>query len=348
MRIEDWPDFVARSVMLDVSRDRVPTMARLHETIDLLASFKVNQLQLYMEHTFAYVGHEEVWRKASPLTAEENRLLDQYCAERFIELVPNQNSFGHMQRWLRHERYRPLAECPDRIDPAIAMTEPMENRCFCAVDPAVPRLLEELYTELLPNFSSPQFNVGLDETFELGQGRSAAACKEHGAGRVYLEFLKEVYQRVRAHGCTMQFWADIILNHPELIEELPGDGITAMVWGYEAGHPFDDHCARLREAGVPFYVCPGTSSWNSLIGRFPNALQNLAEAARHGCNHGAVGYLITDWGTMDTGSILHFHGRVSFAGRRWPGASRATRIWIWRRHWIVTCSEIAPAGSGCC
>src|SRR5207342_333696 len=110
---EDWPDFAVRGVMLDISRDKVPTMATLYEMVNLFASLKINQLQLYTEHTFAYSQHEEVWRNASPMTAEEIQFLDQYCKQRFIELVPNQNSFGHMERWLKHEKYRHLAESPD-------------------------------------------------------------------------------------------------------------------------------------------------------------------------------------------------------------------------------------------
>ena len=110
IKINDWPDFPARGVMLDISRDKVYTMETLFHLIDMLASWKINQLQLYTEHTFAYLRHPEVWAKASPLTGEEILLLDAYCKERFIDLVPNQNSFGHMHRWLQIPRYYPLGE----------------------------------------------------------------------------------------------------------------------------------------------------------------------------------------------------------------------------------------------
>ena len=72
-RIEDWPDFAVRGVMLDVSRDRVPSMPTLRDLVDRLAGWKINQLQLYMEHTFAYAGHEDVWRHADPYTADDMR-----------------------------------------------------------------------------------------------------------------------------------------------------------------------------------------------------------------------------------------------------------------------------------
>ena len=47
---------------------------------------------------------------------------------------------------------------------------------------------------------------------------------------------------------------------------------------------------------MPFYVCPGTSTWCSLAGRTDNALGNLLNAAENGIKHGAIGYLNTDWG----------------------------------------------------
>jgi hypothetical protein len=293
LQIEDWPDFPNRGVMLDVSRDRVPTMATLYDLVDLLASWKINQLQLYMEHTFAYRGHEVVWANASPFTGEEILALDAYCAARYVELVPNQNSFGHMHRWLIHEDYRHLAECPDGCE--LWPGHSREPFSLCPGDPGSLALLADLYEQLLPHFGSQQFNVGLDETFDLGRGRSRAACETLGTERVYLDFLNRIHSLVSSHGRTMQFWGDIILHKPELIPELPQDAV-ALEWGYEADHPFADHCGQFADAGLAFYVCPGTSSWNTIGGRTSNAVENIRRAALHGRAAGATGLLNTDWG----------------------------------------------------
>jgi hypothetical protein len=93
----------------------------------------------------------------------------------------------------------------------------------------------------------------------------------------------------------MMFWGDIILKYPELIRELPKD-VIALNWGYEANHPFAKEAGQLAKARIPFYVCPGTSTWQTLIGRHDNALANLRTAARVGKKHGAIGFLNTDWG----------------------------------------------------
>lgn len=325
MRIKDWPDFPNRGVMLDVSRDRVPTMETLYELVDLLAGWKINQLQLYMEHTFAYRGHEVVWKDASPFTGEEILALDAYCRDQFVTLVPNQNSFGHMHRWLMHDPYHDLAECPDGYE--IWPGHSGEPFSLCPIDPGSIELLEDLYDQLLPHFSSGIFNVGLDETLDVGKGRSAQVAEERGTERVYLDFLKQVYRLVRARGKTMQFWGDIIIGDPELIPELPQDAI-AMEWGYEAAHPFAEHTQLFAAAGLSFYVCPGTSSWNTLAGRTDNALGNIQGAAQHGAAAGAIGLLNTDWG--DSGHLqplpISYLGYMAGAAAGWNAGTDLTAI----------------------
>ncbi len=252
--IEDWPDFPVRGVLLDISRDKVPTMETLFGLVDELAEWKINHLELYTEHTFAYRNHRTVWKHASPMTGEEIERLDAYCRERFIELVPNQNSFGHFERWLTHPPYQHLAAGTHRT-------------CLDPAKPASLALLGELYGELLPHFTSRKFNVGCDETYGI-------------EGRVYLNFLLKVYELVARHGRKMHIWGDVLRGR----SELPHD-VVVLQWGYEAEHVFTD-------PGRPFYVCPGTSSWNSITGRTDNCLANL----RHAAASAADGYLIADWG----------------------------------------------------
>jgi hexosaminidase len=292
LKMIDWPDFPTRGVMLDISRDKVYTMETLLRLIDLLASWKINQLQLYTEHTFAYHRHPEIWAKASPLTSEELLILDRYCKERFIDLVPNQNSFGHMHRWLRFPRYYHLGELAGIED---KNWWGRGSFSLCPGDPGSLELIKSLYEELLPHFSSKMFNVGCDETFDLGLGRSKETCEKHGKGRIYLDFLLKIYDLVKEKNRTMQFWGDIIIQYPDLVPELPKD-VIALEWGYEAQNPPAEHCEKFGLAGIPYYVCPGTSSWNSIAGRTDNAIGNLRTAAQNGLKYGACGYLNTDWG----------------------------------------------------
>jgi hypothetical protein len=311
LKIRDWPDFARRGVMLDVSRGRVPKLETLLKLAGRLADFKLNELQLYTEHTFAYRQHQSVWQGWGALTGDEIRQLDARCQQLGIDLVPNQNSFGHLQHFLEQPRLKKLAEVSRPY--ADATGEFIRRPSTLAPNhPGTLPFLRGLYDELLPNFSSQFFNVGCDETWDLGRGQSKNLCAAKGQGRVYLDFLRRIHQEVFTRGKRMMFWGDIILKYPKLIPELAKLGrdalprvqadqqvsptIIALNWGYEANHPFDREAAIFAEAKIPFYVCPGTSTWQTLIGRHDNALANLRAAAQAGHKHGALGYLITDWG----------------------------------------------------
>ncbi len=313
VEIEDHPDLLVRGVMLDISRDKVPTMATLRELIDMLASWKINQLQLYTEHTFAYRAHAEVWESASPITAEEIVELDAHCRERFIELVPNQNSFGHLERWFMHDRYRPLAETPGGIE--LPWGEITNHPFTLAPSPEGLEFLDGLYSELLPNFTSTNFNVGCDETYDLGLGRSRERVEAVGRPRVWLDFVRDIHALAARHGRKIQVWGDTVRRAPELLADLPRD-ITILDWGYDRERSLDATAERLARAGQPFYVCPGTSSWTSLTGRTDNAVANILDAVEAAHLHGAKGVLVTDWG--DGGHWQHLP--ISYLGFAWTAA----------------------------
>ena len=241
--IEDAPDIPIRGVMLDISRDKVPTMDTLFLLADMLAEWKINHLELYMEHTFAYRNHREVWAEASPLTAGEVRALDAYCRQRCIELAPNQNSFGHFERWLKHARYRPLAECPD------GFARPDGSwRAATTLDPTNPdslALLEELYAELLPNFTSRRMHIGCDETWELGKGRSRPSVERLGLHRVYYDYLGRLKALAASHGRTALYWGDMVWNHfPDRVGLLDRE-MTHVDWGYYRLYPYREHGEKL-------------------------------------------------------------------------------------------------------
>lgn len=349
-RIVDHPDFAHRGFMLDISRDRVPRYDTIVRLIAVLAELRYNHLELYMEHTFAYEGHELVWGDASPLTADELRDLDRRCADLGIELVANQNTFGHMERWLRHDLHRWRAECPD------GATSPFTGR------PMAPATLAPtadnaafavgLVRELAESVASEMVNIGADEPFELGQGVSAAAVAARGRAAVYLEHLNRLIGPLVADGRQVLFWGDVLRRHPELVAALPSGGATAVVWNYEApsdeagllgalgpelldalGLPddahlgFEAHARSYVETGYPFWVAAGTSGWNSLLGRWSNARANLLDAAMVGRRHGSEGFVVTDWG--DNGHLqplgVSLLPLAYGAGVAWCAATNAGR-----------------------
>jgi hypothetical protein len=312
-RIVDWPDLAVRGVMLDIARDRVPTLETLYALIDRLAGWKLNQLQLYTEHTFAYAGHEEVWRHADPYTPDDLRAIDAYCRGHGVELVANQNTLGHFERWLRHERYRPLAIAPDGFEWVFGV-----RRSPMTLDPANPdafALVTDLLSQIVPVVESRRVHIGLDEPWELAPERRGE----------WADWLQRLVALPVMAGRTPLVWGDVLSASPELLDRLP-EGVTVCEWGYEDNHPFAERCQRLAEAGVPFWTSPGTSSWLSISGRVENMLGNIRAAAVAGQAHGATGMLTTDWGDMGHHQqpVISEPGLAAAAAFSWCAESHAS------------------------
>lgn len=312
------PAFERRCFMLDVSRDRVPTLETLDWLISLLAKLRFNELQLYIEHTYQYRGHDVVWQDAGAYSADDIAHVRGSAAAAGVKLVANMNGFGHMGRWLRHDEYRELAECPDGA-PNLVGTGTMPPGCL-APTPESADLAVSLAREMLDVVGGDTVMIGGDEPFELGRGRSADRCQEVGVGAVYREHLGCIMQPLLDDGHEVLFWGDQFRVDPAAVDWIP-DGATCVAWNYEApadgsglysilpdelkatlGLPADAHtgCAAhirlLAEAGRPFWVAAGTSSWNTLIGRTTNASANIADTALVGAANGAQGFMLTDWG----------------------------------------------------
>lgn len=304
INIEDWPDFAVRGLMLDISRNKVPKVATLKKLIDYLAALKINQFQLYIEGmSFEYESFKKYFpNEGQVLTASDIRELDAYCKERLIEFVPNQNCFGHMTEWLVENEFNALAECPQ----GFACDWNAQGSPPSTLNPLLSEseeFIEKLCGDLLPNFTSEKFNIGGDEPFELGMGASREACEKLGRGRVYMDFMSKVFALSAKYGKKIMMWGDVVAEHPECIPMLPPN-VTALEWGYHATAFNEKKCTRCRDNNISYYVCPGTSLWNTVTGKTNNMLANIKGAAKHGSENGAGGLLLTDWG--DGGTCQQF------------------------------------------
>lgn len=316
-RIEDEPDFPVRGLMLDIGRNKIPKMEVLYALIDRMSELKMNHLQLYMEgFCFDYETFRDSFPEATPLSGEEFRQLDAYAKELFIDLVPNQNCLGHMGPWLAKPEFADLAEHPGGQETPISIKlppltlNPLDSR---SID-----LVRTMFGELLLHFTSEYVNVNMDEPFGLGKGQSKERAEEVGVGKVYMDYAEQVFEIIRSHGRRTLMWGDILTKHEEVIPLLPKD-VTVLDWNYESHTSFETNGKLLQRHGVPYYVCPGTSTWSSITGRTDNMLTNIADAARSGKAYGAAGMIVTDWG--DSGHwqplVMSYPAYAYAAGTGW-------------------------------
>lgn len=318
LRIDDAPDYPVRGFYHDISRGKVPTRATLFALVEKMAQYKLNQLQLYVEHTFAFRHHPDLWAGADPLTADDILALDEHCARHHIELVPSLSTFGHFYTGLVAPRKQHLNEYAlDGSALPFSWWDRMGHYTLDCRNPASLALVREMILELRPLFRSSHFNLCCDETFDLGKGRNAAFAAQHGTGRLYVDFLKQLMAVVREAGAVPMFWGDIVGNHPDLVREVPKDAI-ALDWDYSADL-HDTKSALFRKAARPFYVCPGCCGWDRWSNDLDTATANILGFAQRGRRTGAAGFLNTDWG--DRGHINALgnshHGLLLGASASW-------------------------------
>lgn len=300
LMIEDAPDLQVRGVMVDIARDKIPTLDTLKQLVNNLMRMKINHLQLYVEgYALEYPTFKDLFPHETPLTLEEYQSLEQYCNHRGIDLVGNMNSFGHMTAWLANPSMHELAECEDGF---IQWGFPFPASTLNPLDQRSVEFVKQLYQDFMPYSQSSYFNINGDEPFELGRGKSKEACEKIGLENVYITFVNQLLDDVKKHHKTPLMWADVLINHPENANQLPSD-VILIDWGYDRHYDFESHSKKLHELKRPFILAPGTSTWNSFTGRFNDMLITTKNAAINAKAYHGLGVLTTDWG--DNGHLQY-------------------------------------------
>ncbi|MFP4015392.1 MAG: beta-N-acetylhexosaminidase [Halanaerobiales bacterium] len=313
--INDNPYFVYRGFYHDVTRGKVPTLDTLKELVDRISFYKINQLQLYVEHTFAFKNMSEIWRGADPLTAEEILELDQYCQNKHVELVPSLSTFGHLYEALTTSTYSNLAELDAGPGDTYSWIDRQRHHTLDVSNPGSFQFVQDMLDQYIPLFSSDKFNICCDETFDLGEGKNKELARKKGKGRIYVDFLTRIIDYVQGHNREVMFWGDIIIQHPELLGEIPDD-VICLNWEYNA-EPDEEKVKTVAHSGIKQYLCPGVSGWNKLMNDMDNAYSNIEYMIEYGKKYEAIGVLNTDWGD---------YGHINLLANSLPGMIYAAAL----------------------
>lgn len=294
LEIEDWPDLPHRGFYQDVSRGRVLTLDSLKKIVDLLCEYKINEFQLYIEHTYLFRNLSEAWRDEDPLEAEDILELDAYCRARHIELIPSLATFGHMYQILSTKSYADLCELRDSEKIPFSYSYAIRRHTINPTLPGSLELVKGMISEYKALFTSRKFNICCDETFDLCSDRSAAAAEKEGAHTLYIRYLAELCRWLLEQGITPLFWGDVLGVVPESYNQLP-KGVICLNWGYEPDYP-EDEIRNLARLGAAQYACPGVSTWGHMIPLLADSFSNIRAMCRYAHQYGAIGLLNTDWG----------------------------------------------------
>lgn len=314
VEITDEPDFSYRGFYQDVTRGRVNKLEKLKSIADMLAYYKVNSLQLYIEDAFLFKEFEGIITEDEAMTPDEILELDRYCYDNFIELVPSLSTFGHLFTLLQSDRYSYLCELENHKMKTHYWMEKQWHHTADPYNPDTIKVIGSMIEQYIPLFRSDKFNICCDETMDLCNGRNEGKDR----GEAYFFHLNKLIEILEAHGKHPMIWGDVCMAHPDLMKERVTADITVLNWCYRKEVP--EWLGRFfEERGYPSIICPGTSSWNKFVEDIDESTGNISSFAYLGKKNHALGILNTNWG--DFGHICSFncnlYGLVLGAQKSW-------------------------------
>ncbi|HVZ48815.1 MAG TPA: family 20 glycosylhydrolase [Gemmatimonadaceae bacterium] len=279
--IRDWPAMRWRGMQDDLSRGPLPTLEFQKKQIRTFAAYKLNLFSPYYEQTFEYGSNPLMSPPGGAMTREDAAELVEYAKKYHIEVVPEQEAFGHLHHVLKYDIYGQLAETP-------------HGHVLAPGQPGSLATIKQWFDELYDVFPSQFVHIGADETFELGLGQTQSRVQQDSLGPVFMDFLRQIEATIRKPGKRYLFWGDIAQGSPHLVASLPKDMI-AVAWNYWSFGNFDRSIKPFTDAGVETWVAPGVSNWNRVYPDNDVALRNIQGFVRDGQRLGANGMLNTNW-----------------------------------------------------
>jgi hexosaminidase len=284
--VRDWPAMKYRGLDDDLSRGPVTTLEFQKHLIRTLAAYKVNLYSPYFEHTQQYASNSLMAPPGGSVSAAEARELVEYARLYHIDVVAEQEAFGHLHHNLTWEQYQPLAETH-------------HGAVLAPGQPGSIALIKQMFTELAALYPGPFLHIGADETVDLGLGQTKADVDARGLGAVYLDFLQRIVAELKPLNRRFLFWGDIAQDSPDLLKDLPRsfkDSTIAVAWVYTPeARGYDRFLTPFTNAGMETWVAPSVNNFRKVYPNNNYALANIQRFTADGQRLGSTGQLNTIW-----------------------------------------------------
>ena len=225
-------NFEKLGVMIDCSRNAVPSIDGLKRFLDTVSKMGYNVAMLYTEDTYEVENEPYFGYRRGRYSMEELREIDRYAASLGIELVPFIQTLAHLNQLTRWRAYRHKIF---DIDDILLIDEPRTYE-----------LLENIFSTLSKTFSSRRVHLGMDEAHHVGLGKY---LDTHGFTDRYsllMKHLNRVCEIAKKYGFTSTmmandlffnlspgvFCSDEVRDFPPEIKNAVPEGCEMVHWDY--------------------------------------------------------------------------------------------------------------------
>lgn len=288
LEISDWPDMKTRGISDDISRGQVSTLDNFKKIIRHLARYKMNVYMPYIEDMIKFDEYPSIGLNRGALTKGEIKELVAYAKDFYIDIIPVFQTLGHYENILAQPEFLKYAE----FTGAASLNVSNDSTYV---------FLENLLKVVFELFPSEYFNMGADESYDVGLGKSKYLVDKTNIAVVHANHYKKVYDICKKYNKKVLMYGDILLSHPEILDLIPKD-ITVVDWHYRGEIDYSS-AKTFNKAGFNYYVSP--SAWNFLT-TFPsnlNAFPNIKYIIKAGLQNGSTGMINSNWGDYGAETI---------------------------------------------
>lgn len=241
------PCFEKTGVMIDCSRNAVPTVESLKKLLRKMALMGLNTAMLYTEDTYEVKSRPYFGYLRGRYSFDELRELDD-CADALgIEMIPCIQTLSHLERALQWPAMEQLRD---------------GERSLMVGDESAYAFVEEMITAASAPFRTKRIHIGMDEAWELGLGRYLNLHGFRPCRELMAEHLRRVHAILQKHGLHAMMWSDMHFTAasptrdlydpncvftPEYTANIPQD-IDLVYWDYyNDTEPHYDRLLTLHE-----------------------------------------------------------------------------------------------------
>ncbi len=284
-------------VMIDCSRNAVPSVAGLKKFFSIIAKMGYNCAMLYTEDTYEVEGEPYFGYKRGRYSLSELRELDEYAAGLGIELIPCIQTLAHLGAILRWGEYRKIHDIDD-----ILMID--DERTY--------ELIEHMFRSLSKTVRTRKLHIGMDEAHHVGLGKY---LDRHGFGNRYdliLRHLNRVAEIAKKYGYELLMWEDMffrlmqngdyrtdeIMNFPKEVTERIPENCTMVYWDYygEKRAVYDGMIVSSRKLSRDIWFAGGAWTWGGFVPHNSASMRRNSIAIPACIEGGVKNAVFTMWG----------------------------------------------------
>jgi hypothetical protein len=291
-------------IMVDASRNGVPTLRTLKSLIRSFSLMGINSLMLYTEDTYEVPGEPLFGYFRGKYSQQELRDIDRYASLFGMEVIPCIQTLGHLGQLLRWPAYKGVSDT---------------GEVLLAEHEGTYDLIEKMIQAASAPFRSRRIHIGMDEAHGIGTGRYRLQNGFKTPFAILTRHLQKVDSCCRQLGLHPMIWSDMYFRlgsesneYYDRSSRIPDDvaraipqSVDLVYWDYYHREQafYDEWIRRHRAMGKEPTFAAGVWTWSRFWAALPHSFATVESGIKAAREAKLGTALLTLWG--DDGMECH-------------------------------------------